>query len=228
MNQTTRHTLPWLIRWSEWHAALMLVVGGFALASLPQAWAAAGAALSFAGLLVLGRRAWTPDGRFGAANAVTLLRCLATLMLAAMPALGVAVTVGLALVILLLDGLDGWLARRAGTCSEFGEYFDKEVDAFFMLVLCLILYRDQHLGAWVLLPGGLRYLFVWFLKIAQPPRRKETATRYGKFVGVFSLGVLMFCLLPLPHYCAPLAAAATLALLCSFALSLRQIYAGSA
>lgn len=216
-----------LLRWSERHAALMLLAAVMALLPLSPLWTAAIAALSFAQLSWQCRHAWTPSGVFGAANAVTSLRCLLTLTLAAVPALGVGITLGLASTVLLLDGVDGWLARRAAHCSEFGEYFDKEVDAFFMLTLCLLLYRSQHLGAWVLLLGGLRYLFVGFISLANPPRRKESATRFGKFVGVFVPAVLLFCLLPLPQLCAPPAATATLLLLCSFAQSLRQIYTAS-
>lgn len=224
MNPISHPVQTQLIRWSEWHAVLMLVVIDLAWAKQPLVLAAGLAALSFALLLLLCRNAWTPTRAFGAANAITLLRTLATLTLVAFPSLGTVITISLALVVLLLDGLDGWIARQSGMCSEFGEYFDKETDAFFMLALCLILFRDGHLGAWVLLLGGFRYVFVLFLKFAQPPQLKESATRFGKFIGVFVLGVLLFCLLPVPQLCTPLAVLATLALIYSFALSLKQIY----
>lgn len=212
-----------LIRWSEWHALLMTAVIGLALTKQPLALAALSAALSFSLLLVRCRDAWTPTGAFGIANAITGVRLLATLVLVALPAFGVASTVTVALGILMLDGLDGWLARKTGMSSEFGEYFDKEVDAFFMLALCLILYRNEHLGAWILLPGGFRYLFVLLLKVTKPPKIKERATRFSKSVSVFMLAVLLFCLLPLPQVCTPLAVFATLALAGSFALSVRHI-----
>ena len=77
----------------------------------------------------------------GAANRVTLTR--ATLVggvtaLVADALVGpahVAAMVGLAVVALVLDGVDGWVARRTGTVSALGARFDMEVDAFLILVL---------------------------------------------------------------------------------------------
>src|SRR5207248_932960 len=61
-------------------------------------------------------------------------------------------------VVLLLDGLDGQVARRTGTASEFGARFDMEVDAFLILLLCVVVSRA--LGPWVLAIGLMRYVFV--------------------------------------------------------------------
>ena len=44
----------------------------------------------------------------------------------------------LATVSLSLDGVDGWLARRQGLCSDFGGSFDMEVDSVFALLLVLL------------------------------------------------------------------------------------------
>jgi phosphatidylglycerophosphate synthase len=65
--------------------------------------------------------------------------------------------------ILCLDGLDGYLARRSGDASEFGAYFDMEVDAFIVLLACLELFQRERLGPWVLVGGALRYGYVLFL-----------------------------------------------------------------
>ena len=55
---------------------------------------------------------------------------------------------GLSAVALALDGVDGWWARRTGTCSAFGARFDMEVDAFLILVLSVYVARDlRRLGA---------------------------------------------------------------------------------
>jgi phosphatidylglycerophosphate synthase len=115
----------------------------------------------------------------GPANRVTLLR--ATLVLAVawvsvdarVPG-RVPVIVGLASIALVLDGVDGWVARRTGTSSAFGARFDMEVDAFLILVLSVYVARSA--GWWVLLIGAARYVFVaagrlqpW-LRGAAPPR----------------------------------------------------------
>ena len=45
----------------------------------------------------------------------------------------------LAGLVLLLDGVDGWLARRGGWCSRFGARFDMETDALLVLLILLVL-----------------------------------------------------------------------------------------
>jgi phosphatidylglycerophosphate synthase len=85
-----------------------------------------------------------------------------------------AVLVPLTCVALVLDGVDGWVARRTGTASEFGARFDMEVDAFLLLILSAYVARTA--GLWVLAIGVMRYAFVaagwvWpFLRRRLPPR----------------------------------------------------------
>ncbi len=82
--------------------------------------------------------------------------------------------VGLAAVALVLDAVDGRVARRTGTISAVGARFDMEVDSF--LVLVLAVYDVRLLGGWVLAIGAARYLFVaasWvlpWLRSPAPPR----------------------------------------------------------
>ncbi|NED04634.1 CDP-alcohol phosphatidyltransferase family protein, partial [Streptomyces sp. SID6648] len=70
----------------------------------------------------------------------------------------VPLLVGLTAVALVLDGVDGRVARRTGTCTPLGARFDMEVDAFLILVLSV--YVSTDLGPWVLLIGAMRYVFV--------------------------------------------------------------------
>ena len=127
----------------------------------------------------------------GAANRVTLTR--ATLVggvtaLVADALVGpahVAAMVGLAVVALVLDGVDGWVARRTGTVSALGARFDMEVDAFLILVLSL--YAAGIVGPWVLAIGAARYAawaagrMVRWLRRPVPPRywRKPVAAIQG-------------------------------------------------
>lgn len=115
----------------------------------------------------------------GPANRVTLVRSVLVAAVGVLTfvddfAARVPVLVALATVALVLDGVDGWVARRTGTASAFGARFDLEVDAF--LILLLSLYVARSAGWWVLLIGAARYLFVaagrvlpW-LREAAPPR----------------------------------------------------------
>ncbi len=64
----------------------------------------------------------------------------------------------LAVLALVLDAVDGLVARRTGTVSAVGARFDYEVDAFLILVLAV--YDVRLIGGWVLAIGAARYLFV--------------------------------------------------------------------
>ncbi|MFG3102394.1 CDP-alcohol phosphatidyltransferase family protein [Streptomyces sp. NPDC048182] len=128
---------------------------------------------------------------FGPANRVTLGRAVlvggvTALVADSLPGGSpVPPLVGLTAVALVLDGVDGRVARRTGTCSPLGARFDMEVDAFLILVLSVHVALD--LGAWVLLIGAMRYAFVaaariWPWLTAPLPRstaRKTVAALQG-------------------------------------------------
>ena len=62
----------------------------------------------------------------------------------------------LAGVALVLDAVDGNVARRTATASAFGARFDMEVDAF--IILTLSVFVAPAYGAWVLTIGAMRYV----------------------------------------------------------------------
>ena len=130
-------------------------------------------------------------GALGAANRVTLTRATLVGGVAALVAdafvgrASIAAIVGLAVVALVLDGVDGWVARRTETVSALGARFDMEVDAFLILVLST--YVAQSVGSWVLAIGAARYA-VWavgwvlrWMRTPVPPRywRKPVAAIQG-------------------------------------------------
>ncbi|MDN3516206.1 CDP-alcohol phosphatidyltransferase family protein [Aquisalimonas lutea] len=118
-----------------------------------------------AGLFLL--RAQLPVGGLGPASRVTLGRGVLALPLPAL-ALHPEALAGsgawlppvLAAMVLVLDGVDGWLARRIGSSSAFGARFDMELDALVLLALGLLVWRTGLTGPWVLLIGAMRYAFV--------------------------------------------------------------------
>ena len=71
-----------------------------------------------------------------------------------------ALFAALVLLALILDGLDGWIARLIGGTTRFGARFDMEVDALLVLVLSIAVVLGGRAGAWVLAIGGMRYAFV--------------------------------------------------------------------
>jgi phosphatidylglycerophosphate synthase len=127
----------------------------------------------------------------GAANRVTLVRAALVGGVAALVADGLAQPAGitalvvLAVVALVLDGVDGWVARRTGTASALGARFDMEVDAFLILLLSIDVARS--VGVWVLAIGVARYVawaagsLVPWLGVQVPPRywRKPVAAIQG-------------------------------------------------
>jgi phosphatidylglycerophosphate synthase len=144
--------------------------------------AGAGGAVALAGALA--RR---PAYRLGPADVVTLSRAVLVGGVAALSADAVAggsapagTLVTLATIALVLDAVDGVVARRSGTASEFGARLEMEVDAFLILVLSGYVARTT--GQWVLAIGAARYIFVaatWVL----PWLRAPLAARFwGKVV----------------------------------------------
>ena len=59
---------------------------------------------------------------------------------------------------LLLDGVDGQVARRTGTATEEGALLDMQVDAGVLVVLSLAV--ATAIGWWAVLIGAMRYLYV--------------------------------------------------------------------
>jgi len=128
----------------------------------------------------------------GPADRVTLVRATLAGAVVALVASGMdgPVLAALASVALLLDAVDGQVARRTGTVSAFGARFDMEVDAFLILVLSVQVSAEA--GLWVLAIGAMRYVFVaaaWFapwLRAALPHSyaRKTVAALQGVFLVV--------------------------------------------
>jgi phosphatidylglycerophosphate synthase len=140
--------------------------------------------------------------RLGPASWVTLARATLALGVAALAAdsftndTPVALLVTLAGVSLVLDAVDGWVARRTGMATALGARFDGEVDAF--LILALSTYVAPAYGAWVLAIGAARYVFLasgWLLpwmRAPLPPRRwrNVVAATQGVVLTVAASGVL--------------------------------------
>jgi len=171
-----------------------------------------------------------PYPRFGSANAVTAIRAILAALVAgligqpAAPALA-WFAIGITVFAAMLDGLDGWLARRTRMTSEFGARLDMETDALLILVLSVLVWQHGKAGVWVLLCGLMRYGFVaagWLLPWLARPLR---STSRGKTVAVgqlFGLGVALAPTVPAPH-AASVAALTLAALVWSFSIDVRWL-----
>jgi phosphatidylglycerophosphate synthase len=170
-----------------------------------------------------------PYPRFGAANTVTLFRALLTASLLGLailpPSSGLAWIAGwTAGAIAALDGVDGWLARRQGMISAFGARFDMETDAALLMVLSVLVWRYDQAGAWVLLIGLMRYLFVAAGAVLPWLNGPLTPTRRGRVVAVTQM-VTLAIILVVPRPVAMTAAGTALALLTwSFAIDVGRLW----
>ncbi|MFI6701565.1 CDP-alcohol phosphatidyltransferase family protein [Streptomyces sp. NPDC050509] len=181
---------------------LLLALIGTVTGLGPAGWLA-GLAFTAGTWAVLTRalsRTW--PGPFGPANGVTLARATLVGAVTALVAdsfthrAPVALLVTLTTVALILDAVDGQVARRTGSVSSLGARFDMEVDAFLILVLSV--YVALSLGTWVLLIGAMRYVFVAAARVlpwlngALPPSmaRKTVAALQGIALLVATTGFL--------------------------------------
>jgi phosphatidylglycerophosphate synthase len=95
------------------------------------------------------------------ADWVTLTRALLIAGVAGLVAdsfvrtVSITALVTLSTVALVLDAVDGQVARRTGTATELGARIDGEVDAFLILLLSIAVSQDY--GGWVLAIGAARY-----------------------------------------------------------------------
>ncbi len=134
--------------------------------------------------------------RFGPADWVTLTRAVLIGGVTALTADGLTGDVpqreyvGIVVVALVLDAVDGKVARRTGTVTPFGARFDMEVDAFLILVLSV--HVAPAVGVWVLAIGAMRYVYVavgWI----QPWLRRRVPPRYWRKVVAAVQGIVLVC-----------------------------------
>jgi phosphatidylglycerophosphate synthase len=166
-----------------------------------------------------------PFDRFGSANQITTVRAAIVALLVALvgeiPGVSLAFFVVLtSTVTAMLDGVDGWVARRQGTASPFGARFDVEIDAALIQVLAVLVWVFGKAGIWILAAGLLRYAFVaagWlipWMRAPLPPSRR------GRAICLLQIVALIVAMLPAvpPAAGRLIAAAGLLALGYSFAV----------
>lgn len=187
--------------------------------------------VAIGGLAAIGLERHHPFTRLGPANRVTALRTVLVALIVASvgerPAPDLALAIGsVAFLAMALDGVDGWLARRTAMSSPFGARFDMEVDALLVLALAILVWRHDRAGAWVLLAGIWRYLFVvagwvlpWMQRPLPPSARRQT-------ICVVQICGLVLAMLPMvPSWAQTTAAAVTLlALSASFVVDIAWLY----
>ncbi len=189
--------------------------------------------LGLAALVAVGLPETAEAVGIGAANRITLIRSTWVLAVGGLvlheSGSGRASwwIIGWSAAAMVLDGVDGRVARRRGETSRFGARLDMEVDAFLLLVLSVLVWQGGKVGAWVLAVGGLRYLFVAAGRVWPPLRGELPESQLRKTACVVQGTALLVCLGPMiPPRPASLLAGGTLALLLySFAVDVAWLAA---
>jgi phosphatidylglycerophosphate synthase len=176
-----------------------------------------------------------PFTRFGAANLVTTARAGLVALIAALvnetaTSTALLAATAASLIIAMLDGVDGYVARRNGLSSAFGARFDMETDALLILALSSLAWQQHKAGAWILAAGLLRYLFVAGGRIAPRLRRPLLPSSRRKAICVMQMLGLAVIVLPqvVPPISVWLSATLVAALVYSFAVDVAWLWrAGS-
>ena len=154
--------------WVNAHAVVMLVATGATLLSYTAAPIAIGAIVSF-GYLVISRKwlQWQQKTMGRYAHQLTLIRLLLLCYAAArLPDIEAMTLLLLFAGNVILDVVDGYIARKLDQATHFGMVFDREVDGVYVLIASLYFYLVAGIPAWILVPGLLPYgyrLIAWAL-----------------------------------------------------------------
>lgn len=148
--------------------------------------------------------AFWPRATFGWANGVTLARLVGGCWIAAMTleaglrGLSTAerlLLVVLATMCLILDGVDGWIARARAESSPFGARFDVETDAVLLLCLSVVVPILGVAGWWALLLSGLRYGYLLASSVVPALRVPLSPSCRGRVICVLVESALIAALL---------------------------------
>ncbi len=190
-------TLDQIENWNGRHAILMFCLSCLVLFTQRIELLSLGAIISFSSLIHRNSKdlkKMVPSG--GYANLVTGIRLLLLIIGSFLfSTVSKEVLFGIMTCAVLLDILDGFLARKYGHTSIFGQYFDMEVDAFFVLLMCFYYFQYQEIGWWILIPGVLRYVFRIFTLMFPKEGYVESKKSYAAMVAGTFFTILLACIL---------------------------------
>lgn len=161
------------------------------------------------------------------ADRVTALRVLLCVLLFASHALDPRPAwwkVGVAILVIVLDGVDGALARRYGP-TERGAVFDMESDSFYVITMCGVAHLYLGLGAWIYVAGLLRPLYVcmWavlLLFVKPPSPNRKGGSQRGRIVFLVLIIGLITNLAPVIPFVVKQAVSALVVALLTYSFSI--------
>lgn len=198
MNPTATSFFEFYRRWTFVHSLLNIVLlAATLMVGNPFAWMII-SAFSFA-YYVYKMRTFIPalPLKLGYANLVTIVRLglLFVLVFIHRWMGDLFLFLGF-LVVILMDGLDGFIARKYNHTSDAGEYLDMETDAFLALFLCWLHFSENKIEYWILVPGLLKYAYsVVFTNVRQlaadyPPKKVRAAIAAAFFFSLLTPFIL--------------------------------------
>ena len=171
-------------KWNNAHAFVLLLMGVLMLYFHSVVPLLLGGTISFLFYIFQHRKflsQYNPWG--GYANWVTFFRMGVLIFVSFRYEQFSNLTLSLLLIsVVLLDVVDGYLARKLNLQSDFGLYFDMETDSFYVAVVSSILYISGLAPAWLLFVGFLRYLNVAAYAIFKVKPKKEPKQRFASII----------------------------------------------
>jgi len=102
---------------------------------------------------------------------------------------------------LLLDCLDGYVARLRNETSAFGEFLDRDFDALGTLIAVLLIIRYQRLPYWYVTIGATYYVFIlaqWWRQKRGQPIYPLPPSKFRRYASALQSLFITAVLLPLP------------------------------
>lgn len=152
---------------------------------------------AFTLFILQNKKNWLQTPYFGIANLITTTRLLLVLVLiffsAQLSFNNYKISL-LLLVIPLLDVFDGLIARYRKEESQFGMFYDMEVDAVFVMVASIIIYLHYPSVQIVLIPAFMRYFYKFSIDILDSKNRFiEKKQKYASLIaGNYFVALIVF------------------------------------
>src|SRR5436190_15551790 len=137
-------------------------------------------------------------------NSLTVSRLLAipvlmALLLVSFPAHD-QIAAALFILFSLTDTLDGELARRSGTVSDFGKFLDPLADKLFVLSVLIVLVQEHLVAAWVVVVIFSRELLITILRsVAANQGYVMAAAPLGKTKTITQMAAVALLILQRPY-----------------------------
>jgi len=104
------------------------------------------------------------------------------------------------IVVSITDTLDGEIARRRGTVSDFGKFLDPLADKLFVLSVLIVLVQEGLVAAWVVVIIFSRELIITILRsVAAAQGRVIAAAPLGKTKTVMQMSAVALLILQRPY-----------------------------